>query len=39
VAGGMTFSEQRLAYLIGDSLNKEVIIGEFIDAGPICLVY
>lgn len=27
VAGGMTFSEQRLAYLIGDSLNKEVIIG------------
>ncbi|GHJ83907.1 hypothetical protein NliqN6_0309 [Naganishia liquefaciens] len=27
VAGGMTYSEQRLAYLIGDSLNKEVIIG------------
>ena len=29
VAGGMTYSEQRLAYLIGDSLNKEVIIGTF----------
>ncbi|KAJ9097825.1 hypothetical protein QFC19_006693 [Naganishia cerealis] len=27
VAGGMTFSEQRMAYLIGDALNKEVIIG------------
>lgn len=28
VAGGITHSEQRLAYLIGEALNKEVIIGE-----------
>jgi len=29
VAGGLTYSERRMAYLIGNALNKEVIIGEF----------
>lgn len=28
VAGGLTYSERRMAYLIGDALNKEVIIGK-----------
>lgn len=27
VAGGMTYSEQRIAYMIGEALGKEVIIG------------
>ncbi len=27
VAGGITYSEQRMAYLVGKALNKEVIIG------------
>lgn len=36
VAGGITYSEQRLAYLIGEALNKEVIIGEDdVPAGPV----
>ena len=30
VAGGLTYSERRMAYLIGDALNKEVIIGEYL---------
>ena len=28
VAGGMTYSEMREAYLLSKSLNKEIIIGE-----------
>jgi syntaxin-binding protein 1 len=28
VAGGITYSEQRMAYLVGKALNKDVIIGE-----------
>ena len=29
VAGGMTYSEMRLAYTVGQQLGKEVFIGEF----------
>ncbi|KAH8089154.1 Sec1-like protein [Filobasidium floriforme] len=34
VAGGLTYSERRMAYLIGDALNKEVIIGSTHNVTP-----